>query len=95
MKIKSTTYPHIVKRQGVCAGEAVIEGTRIAVWNIVGYYYKLGMSAEDIVAEWSYLTPAQVFCALAYYHDNKQEIEEIRFQNSLEKWQQEGYAQAA
>ena len=95
MNIEGKKYPHIVKRPGVCGGEAVIEGTRITVSNIVGYYYKLGMSVEDIVTEWSYLTTAQVFSALAYYHDNKQEIEEIRYRNSLETWQQERYAQAA
>lgn len=32
-------YPHIVRVPGVCGGEAVIEGTRIAVWHIVGYYW--------------------------------------------------------
>jgi len=77
-----TFYPHIVKIDGICDGQATIEGTRIAVWHIVGYYYKVGMSVEDILAEWTYLTPAQVFSALAYYHDNKQEIDEIREQNS-------------
>ena len=63
--VQQTPYPHIVKIDGVVGGQAVIEGTRIAVWHIVGYYYKVGMSVEDIVAEWYYLTPAQVFSALA------------------------------
>ncbi len=84
--VYQTPYPHIVKIVGICDGQAAIEGTRIAVWHIVGYYYKVGMSVEDILAEWTYLTPAQVFSALAYYHDNKQEIDEIREQNSYEKW---------
>ena len=61
--VHSTGYPHIVKVEGVCGGEAVIEGTRIAVWHIVGYYYKVGMSVEEILAEWDYLTPGQVFSA--------------------------------
>lgn len=95
MDIYETGFPHIVKTQGVCGGEAVIEGTRIAVWNIVGYYYKLGMSAEEIVAEWPYLTLAQVFSALAYYHDNKHEIDGVRRQNRPQRWQPEQYAQAA
>ena len=92
--VQQTPYPHIVKIDGVVGGQAVIEGTRIAVWHIVGYYYKVGMSVEDIVAEWYYLTPAQVFSALAYYHDHKQEIDEIREQNSYERWQQEHHADA-
>ena len=83
--VHQTSYPHIVKIDGVCGGQAIIEGTRIAVWHIVGYYYKVGMSVEDILAEWNYLKPAQVFSTLAYYHDNKQEVDEIREQNSYEQ----------
>lgn len=85
-KIPHTPYPHIVKVQGVCGGQATIEGTRIAVWHIVDYYYKAGMSAEEILAEWDYLTPAQIFSALAYHHDNKEEIDQVRYQDSYEHW---------
>ena len=92
-KVQPTSYPHIVKVEGVCGGEAIIEGTRIAVWHIVGYYYKVGMSVEEILAEWDYLTPAPVFSALAYDHDHKEEIDRVRQQNSYEYWQ-EHYAHA-
>jgi uncharacterized protein (DUF433 family) len=81
-----TAYPHIVKAEGLCGGQVVIEGTRIAVWHIVDYYYRAGMSVEEILAEWEYLTPAQVFSALAYYHDNKDEIDRVRHRNSYEHW---------
>ena len=92
--VHPTVYPHIVKIDGVLGGQAIIEGTRIAVWHIVGYYYKVGMSAEDILAEWSYLKPAQVFSALAYYHDHKEEIDAVREENSYERWKQEQLAHA-
>ena len=85
-KTHYTSYPHIVKVEGVCGGEAIIEGTRIAVWHIVGYYYRAGMSVEEILADWDYLTPAQVFSALAYYHDNREEIDRVRRENSYEYW---------
>ena len=84
--VQQTTYPHIVKIDGVCGGQAIIEGTRIAVWHIVGYYYKVGLSVDEILMDWDYLTPAQVFSALAYYHDNKDEIDRVRQQNSYEYW---------
>jgi uncharacterized protein (DUF433 family) len=87
-KVESTSHPHVVKIDGVCGGEAIIEGTRIAVWHIVEYYYKVGMSVEEILADWDYLTPAQVFDALAYYHDHQQEIEKVRQENSYEYWQE-------
>ena len=85
-KLHHTDYPHIVKVDGVCGGEAIIEGTRIAVWHLVNYYYKIGLPVEEILADWDYLTPAQVFSALAYYHDNKNEIDEARQKNSYEYW---------
>lgn len=86
--VYQTPYPHIVKTQGVCGGEAIIEETRIAVWHVVDYYYKVGMSVEEILADWDYLTPAQVFSALAYYHDNRSEIERVRQLNSYAYWQE-------
>ena len=93
--VHRTSYPHIVKIDDVCGGEAIIEGTRIAVWHIVGYYYKVGMSVEDILAEWDYLNPSQVFSALAYYHNNRQEVDEARARNSYESWQQEQIVRGA
>lgn len=76
----------IVKVEGVCGGEAIFEDPRIAVWHIVGYYYKVGMSVEEILADWDYLTPAQLFSALAYCHDNKSEIDRVREMNGYETW---------
>jgi uncharacterized protein (DUF433 family) len=92
-KAHYTSYPHIVKVEGVCGGEAIIEGTRITVWHIIGYYYRAGLSVEKILADWDYLTPAQVFSALAYYHDNREEIDRVRRENSYEYWL-EHYAHA-
>jgi uncharacterized protein (DUF433 family) len=94
-EVHQTGYPHIVKADGVSGGDAIIEGTRIAVWHIVGYYYKVGMSVEEILSEWDYLNPAAVFSALAYYHDHKEEIEAAREENSYERWQQEHLVRAA
>lgn len=92
--IHHTDYPYIVKINGICGGQAIIEGSRIAVWHLAGYYYQAGLSVEEILTEWDYLTPAQVFNALAYYHDNKEEIDKIQQHNSYEKWL-ERYAYAA
>ena len=93
--VHRTEHPHIVRIDAVSGGDAIIEGTRIAVWHIVGYYYKVGMSVEHILAKWNYLNPAAVFSALAYYHDHKEEIDKTREENSFERWQQEQLARAA
>lgn len=92
--VHRTSHPHIVKIDGVCGGEAIIEGTRIAVWHVVDYYYKVGMSVEEIMLNWDYLAPAQVFDALAYYHDNPEEIDSARRENTYEYWK-EHYAHAS
>lgn len=54
-----------------------IEGTCIAIWDVVGYYYKLGLSVEEILAEWSYMQLTQLFSALSYYHDYQAEIDKL------------------
>ena len=92
-KTLKTEYPHIVKVESFAGEQTVIEGTRIAVWHIVGYYYRVGMTIDEILAEWDYLTPQQVFSALAYYHDHKTEIDQMRAKNSYEHWL-ENYAYA-
>jgi uncharacterized protein (DUF433 family) len=75
-KIKYTEYPHIVRVEGTLSGEATIEGHRIGVWHIV-QYYKSGMSPEEFLAIWDYITPAEYYSALAYYFDHQEEIEQI------------------
>jgi uncharacterized protein (DUF433 family) len=84
-----------VKQAGVCGGAAILAGTRIAVWQLVNYYYKVGLSVEDILAEWETLKPAQVFSALAYYHDHREEIEALRNLNAYPAATSETYAHAA
>lgn len=88
-QIQTTTYPHIVKAEGVCGGEAIVENTRVAVWHLVNYYYKVGMSVEEILLASDFLTAAQVFSALAYYHDNQEEVDDARWHNSYEYWQKQ------
>jgi uncharacterized protein (DUF433 family) len=85
-KVQYTEYPHIVRVEGVCGGNAIVEDTRIAVWHIVDFYYKTGMTIEGILINWDYLKPVQVFSALAYYHDHQEEIDQIRWENSYEYW---------
>jgi uncharacterized protein (DUF433 family) len=65
----------IVQTPEVCGGRARIAGTGVTVRRIVGWY-KLGLSPEEIVREIPHLTLAQVYAALAYYHANREEIEQ-------------------
>jgi uncharacterized protein (DUF433 family) len=53
------------------------------------------MTVQDMLAEWDYLTPAQLFSALAYYHAHKEEIDTLRELNSYEHWHRQHPSHAA
>ena len=59
-----------------CGNRPRIAGTRITVGRIATLW-KQGVNPEEMVDNWDYLTLAQVYAALAYYHANKEEIEGI------------------
>lgn len=65
----------IVQTPEMRGGRPRIAGTGVTVRRIVGWY-KLGLTAEEIVVEIPHLTLAQVHAALAYYHANREEIEQ-------------------
>jgi uncharacterized protein (DUF433 family) len=52
-----------------------LAGTRIRVVDIAVWHEKQGMSAAQIVQEYPQLTLADVYAALAYYWDHRDEIE--------------------
>ena len=68
-------YPYIVREPEVLGETPIVEGTRIAVRAIAGYY-QMGMSVDEILATLSHLTPAQVHSALAYYFDHRVEMDQ-------------------
>jgi uncharacterized protein (DUF433 family) len=65
---------HIERELSKYDGKAVIKGTRIPVASIVNHY-RSGMSIEEILEGYPSITPAQLFDALSYYFDNKDEID--------------------
>ena len=67
-------YPHVTKTPGVCGGKACIDSTRIRVNNVV-FLHKDGANDAKIREAYPDLTPAQIHAALAYYYDNREEID--------------------
>lgn len=65
---------HIEVTPGVCGGKPRIAGHRITVQNVVVWHEQSGMTADEIVATYPGLTLADVYAALAYYHDHREEI---------------------
>jgi uncharacterized protein (DUF433 family) len=71
-------YPHISKDAAVCSGSARVAGTRIRVLDIVEAHED-GLTADDIVKEYRTLTSAaEVYAALLYYHDHRDEVDAER-----------------
>lgn len=67
-----TEHPHIVRLEGVCGGEPVVDGLRVTVRH-VATLHRRGESILEI-AEALGITEAQVFHALSYFFDHQGEI---------------------
>lgn len=81
---------HITKTPGVCGGRACIAGHRVRVMDIVVWHERRGYSPDEVVGLFPCITLADVYAALAYYFDNRAEIE-ADFRND-EEWAK--YAEA-
>lgn len=77
MTIQAVISEHIEITPGVCGGKPRIAGHRIKVQDVVIWHEQMGMSPDEIVSQYPTITLADVYAALAYYHDH---IEEIRQQ---------------
>ena len=66
---------HIEIVQGESGPKARIAGHRIRVQDVVIWHEKLGMSPDEIVYHYPTITLADVYAALAYYWDHRDEIE--------------------
>jgi len=65
---------HIEITPGICGGRPRIAGRRIRVQDVVIWHERQGMSPDEIVSEFPGITLADVYAALAYYHDHLDEI---------------------
>ncbi|MGH9386142.1 MAG: DUF433 domain-containing protein [Vicinamibacterales bacterium] len=75
MSTISESYRYIVRSPDVRGGNARVEGTRIAVHDVVGLLQN-GETVDSIIATcFPTLTKAQVYECLAYYEDHKGEID--------------------
>ena len=71
----SETYRYIVRLGGGRSGSAIVEGTRIAVHDVIGLLQK-GETVETMTADcYPQLTRSQVYECLAYYEDHRGEID--------------------
>lgn len=77
-----TSHRYITRVEGVLSGEPIIAGTRTPVRAVVEHW-KFGDSPETIVRKLPHLRLAQVFDALSYYDDHRDEIEQAIARNRV------------
>jgi uncharacterized protein (DUF433 family) len=65
---------HIEITPGVCGGKPRIAGHRIRVEDVVIWHERMGLSPDEIMSQYPTITLADVYAALAYYHDHFDEI---------------------
>ena len=66
---------HIVSRPEICGGKACIAGTRIRVQDIYVWHELQGLSADEIASRFEHITMADVYAALAYFWDHRDELQ--------------------
>jgi uncharacterized protein (DUF433 family) len=83
LKVDETGHSHIAINKRICGGNPIIRGTRVSVANIAGFYL-MGFGPEEIQRELPHLTLAQVYDAIAYFLDHRDDINQ-QLQNDLEE----------
>lgn len=77
----------IEKTPGVCGGKACIAGHRVRVLDIAVWHEKRGYSPDEIVDVFPGISLADVYASLAYYFENRDEIEsEFRKEDAAAEW---------
>lgn len=75
MSATDRSYRYIVQTPGVRGGHPRIDGTRVAVHDVIGLL-QTGETVDSLIARCSPgLTRAQVYECLAYYEDHRGEID--------------------
>ncbi|HLG16107.1 MAG TPA: DUF433 domain-containing protein [Blastocatellia bacterium] len=70
-----TLDQHIEITPDVARGKPRIAGRRITVQNIAIWHERMGKSPDEIADEYD-LTLADVYAALAYYFDHREEVDQ-------------------
>lgn len=76
VNMKVVISQHIDITPGICGGKPRIAGHRIKVQDIVIWHERMGMSPDEIIYHHPSITLADVYAALTYYHDHREEIRE-------------------
>lgn len=78
----TTDHPHITVEIGILGGVPIIKGTRTPV-RAIAEMWKFGAMPEDILIHLPHLRLAQIFDALSYYQDHRDEIDQDLLRNRI------------
>lgn len=67
----TTVYPHIEVDD---SGTARVEKTRYKVLHLAAEHYHYGWSAEELMRQHPDLRPEEVYAALTYFYDHRDEM---------------------
>lgn len=73
--MSQTNIERIVSKPNVCGGKPCLAGTRIRVQDIYVWHELQGLSADEIVSRFAHLTMGDVYAALTYYWDHRDDIQ--------------------
>jgi uncharacterized protein (DUF433 family) len=72
--VEAIISERIESTPGVCGGKPRIAGHRIRVEDIAVWHEQQGLSPDEIMAQFPQITLTDIYAALAYYHDHREEI---------------------
>ena len=65
----------IVSTPGICGGRPRIDGHRVKVEDVAIWHERMAMTPDEIVSAHPSLTLSEVHAALAYYYENRVQID--------------------
>lgn len=68
-------HPHITSNPAICGGSPIIAGTRFTVRAVVVYILHHGDTPEELQVAFPHLSLAAIYDALAYYYDNREDVD--------------------
>ena len=74
MSTESVLVQHIVSTPDIFGGKPCVAGHRIRVMDIVCWHEKRGLSPDEILDLCPDLELADIYAALTYYFDHREEI---------------------
>jgi uncharacterized protein (DUF433 family) len=87
--VQWTEHPWVVRVAGYRGGRPIILGSSIPVRSIAIYHVRHGMNIDAILEGFPHLRESQVYDALSYYYDHRDEIEADIEADSVERLIQE------